>query len=58
MTKCPKCLSLKIVGPFYSHEHGVERLNYRCIRCGYWSSTPTADDARVDQQIPSHRVVP
>ena len=48
MTKCPKCNSRDIAGPRYVREYGAEMLKYRCVVCGYDSTTQTAD-ARGDR---------
>lgn len=44
--KCPKCAIGSMTGPIYSEINGgyySERLIYRCSKCGYSKSEPTAD---------------
>lgn len=42
--RCAKCLSKRIVGPWYARDwYGREQLHYQCVTCGYRWQTATAD---------------
>lgn len=41
MRKCKKCGSNRISGP--SYDRNGDRLNYRCLRCGYSWDGPCND---------------
>ena len=43
MTNCPKCGNCRILGPSYTKDALGERLTYRCLQCGYATTTPTND---------------
>lgn len=43
MNVCPKCGGAVIMGPKYERDVFGERLRYTCFRCGYQTTTKTAD---------------
>lgn len=46
---CPKCGSNRISGPTYKRSPwGGEGLHYRCLNCGWATSTPTLDSRSQD----------
>ncbi|MYE02767.1 MAG: hypothetical protein F4Y03_16120 [Alphaproteobacteria bacterium] len=50
-TTCPKCGTGRMSGPAYRSGYGAggERLIYACLKCGYKTSTPTADSPFRDE---------
>lgn len=60
MTRCPKCSRSEISGPHYEACAGVEKLRYRCVTCGYTTTTPTHDteehNKAVARQLPDQPI--
>lgn len=55
MVQCPKCSSIRIIGPKYCvqahgmdygyQSHPIEHLDYLCAQCGYVKMTACKDAA-------------
>ena len=54
MTKCPKCSSTTIGGPYYERRlfGGGEALRYRCYKCSYEQRGPTHDSPEYQEPDP------
>lgn len=53
MSKCPKCGSRVIRGPFYRNRGYHDELEYICTRCGY--SQPTECNDRIERREKQQR---